>query len=139
MNEYCGSLSVSTIDEEFHRRTCGYWYLVMSAAYSHTAFATEAGLMQWMNERNLKLTQPLPKKGEVSNQRIEGGYFRNTMMDEEGFAALEAVTPDECKIKIMDNGDWTLGLLTENEDGVVTVHLLNPNCNRIKYPQGEKP
>ena len=131
---YNTGLYLSVINEEFHRQTCNYWYLITTGAQSHTAFETEAGLMRYLNERNLKLTQPLTPRGVPSHQKLEGGYFRCTCLDVEFFAELSKRVPPERHTKIMDNGDYTLGLLVPDENGVVTVYLLNPNCERVKYP-----
>lgn len=130
-------LYLSVITEEHHRQTCGYWYLITTGAQSHTAFETERGLLRYLKERNLKLTQPLTPRGVPSHQKLEGRYFRCTMLDEEEFSRLAEATPLTHHTKVMDNGDYTLGLLVPDKDGVVTVHLLNPNCKRVKYSSAE--
>jgi hypothetical protein len=28
----------------------------------------------------------------------------------------------------LSNGDWTLAIITKDEQGIKTVHTLNPNC-----------
>lgn len=134
MNEYYTDLYLNVIDEEYHRKTCNYWYLISCRATSHTAFETKRGLMRWLNERNLQLTQPLTEPGVPSSQRIKGGYFRSTWLNEKTFAALGELVDEGHKTKVMDNGQYTLGLLTKDNNGVVSVNLLNPNCQRIVFP-----
>lgn len=118
-----GSLRVASLNPEQHERTCGYWYTVTSGAMAHTAFATREGLDQWLRERNLSLRNDLPARGEWGVSAIVGTYRRRSTMDVDEFEAIEPIiaTP------VMSNGAYTLGLITEDSDGVRTVHYLNPN------------
>ena len=134
---YHTDLWLSQITPEYRLQTCGYWYLITQNATSHTAFATKKGFLRWLNERNLTLTAPLTAEGVPSSQKIEGGYFRSTWLDVKAFALLEQLTPECDKTKVMDNGYYTLGLLTRDVNGIVTVNLLNPNCERIVFPYKE--
>ena len=122
MNGTFGNLQVCSLTEEQHRNTCGYWYTVTSGVYAHTAFATERGLLRWLQERGLELAEPLPARGTFSWQFIQGAYSQASTMDEEAFAALSGE-----RITVLDNGDYTVGVVTRDEAGHRTVHHLN--CN----------
>lgn len=123
---------LTCLDPEWHERTCGYWYTVTSGAQSHTAFATAEELMQWLNERGLRLTDSLPEEcGTYKAIRVEGTYKRASYMDVETF---EAIVP-LLTVAEMSNAQYTLGKVTE-EQGVRTVHYLNPNVKeRIVFPR----
>jgi hypothetical protein len=124
------NLQVTSLNPEQHERTCGYWYTVTTGAMAHTAFATRAGLDRWMEERGLSLERELPEKGEWGSSRIVGEYREASYLhDADDFHALRPIiaTPE------LSNGDYTLGLITE-EDGIRTVHYLNPNVRtRLVY------
>lgn len=116
-------LHVAALDPVVHERTCGYWYAVTSRAMAHTAFTTRAGLDRWLRERNLKLRDYLPERGEFGHSAIDGAYYEHPHLDVDEFEAILPVllTP------VMSNGDYTLGLVSEDMDGIRTVHYLNPN------------
>lgn len=118
------SLHATALTPEMHERTCGYWYTVTNGAMAHTAFATRAGLDRWLRERNLKLAVELPSEhGLWGTTRIVGGYRERSHMIEAEFYAVDPVviTP------VLSNGDYTLGLIDEDANGLRTVHHLNPN------------
>jgi len=125
------NLHAASLDREMHERTCGYWYTVTAGALAHTAFATRAGLDRWLRERNLELHDELPEQGEVGHSRIIGvgewqpGVYRSRsyLYDAAEFDAVRPVVVTA----VMSNGDYTLGLIDEDADGVRTVHYLNPN------------
>lgn len=119
------NLHVTSLTQEQHEKTCGYWYTVTDGAMAHTAFATERGLLHWMQERGLELTAPLPARGTWSTQKIQGNYTRICTMDLVSFERL--AHENHPKIKILDNGEYTMGIVTTNENGSKTVHHLN--CN----------
>jgi hypothetical protein len=103
----------------------------MSGSFSHTAFYTRGALMQWLDERGLKLPEPLPpKRGVYKSMRIEGAYRVASYLNVEAFLKIKPVL----KIAHMDNGRYTLGKVTE-ENGMRTVHHLNCNIKqRIEFP-----
>jgi hypothetical protein len=117
------SLWATSLTEEQHEKTCGYWYTVTSGAMAHTAFATRAGLDRWMWERGLTLDTDLPEQGEFGTSRINGTYRSCSHLDP---AEFEMVRPVLATAEL-SNGDYTLGLVSEDDDGVRTVHYLNPN------------
>lgn len=124
MNRKNNTLWLTVLTQEQHEHTCNYWYCVTVGAMAHTAFETERGLMQYLTERGLKLSEPLTPAGEWSSQEIIGTYNERMHMDTKEFYALNPVIIT----RAMSNGDYTLALITE-EDGVRTVHTLNPNVH----------
>jgi hypothetical protein len=122
-------LHLSCIDEERHHRTCDYWYLLSSGALSHTAFADAEEMLMWLNQRGLWLTDALPaERGTVKHIGIGGSYRESSYLDVAVFQAIQP-TRDQffLKIAVLDNARWTLGKVTQDEDGIRTVHHLN--CN----------
>jgi hypothetical protein len=116
-----------------HERTCGYWFTVTNGAMAHTAFATRAGLDRWLAERGLALESELPEAGTSGFARIVGAYREAVHGERRGedydlgpgdFYSLHPVL----MTAVQSNGDYTLALVTEEEeDGIRTVHTLNPN------------
>jgi hypothetical protein len=121
------NLSLATLDKKGHDKTCGYWYLVTEGARSYTAFPTRTGLMNWLQERGLLLTEELPEHGEASYQRIAGSHTTMMHGDIQEFYDLDGEPT-----RIVSNGDYTLAIITD-DSGHKTVHYLNPNCERPKY------
>lgn len=126
-------LYATSLTPEFHERTCGYWFTVTNGATAHTAFATRAGLDRWMSERGLSLESDLPEAGTSGTTRILGTYRAEShgeflsddpreSMGEGDWSSLRPIMATAT----LSNGDYTLALITE-EDGVRTVHTLNPN------------
>jgi len=141
------NLYVTSLDQHFHEQTSGYWFTVTNAATAHTAFRTRAGLDRWLNERGLSLESELPEAGSIGTSKVIGEYRTKShgvfsdepyspdypdgprKMIEDDFYDLTpvAVTAE------MSNGRYTLALITE-EDGVRTIHTLNPNVKtRIEF------
>jgi len=119
------SLHLCVLDQKQHEQTCNYWYTITERGMSHTAFRTEQGLMRYLDERGLKLTEPLTSPGVFSWQRIEGQYAEEAHLypDEvDEFYTLKTIVTT----KDLSNGDYTLALITE-DNGLRTVHTLNPN------------
>ena len=124
------NLTLCQLTPEQHSRTCNYWFTVENDCTAHTAFTTKEQLEQWLEERNIKLTAPLVEHGKHSYQQLQGEYKRASFISYDDFYALPAIR----QIKILDNGRYTLGLLTEDENGIRTVNHLNCNCKyRIEY------
>lgn len=61
---------LTTLDQDGHEQTAGYWYLITVGAMSHRAFKTLNGLIRYLGQRNLELLQTLPAHGVHSNQSI---------------------------------------------------------------------
>lgn len=118
------SLCVTSLDPTQHKRTCNYWYCVTNHETAHTAFATARGLYRWMEERGLTLDGELPPLGTWGNVKIVGTYCEMMHNDYAYFDALPAIF----ETKAMSNGDYTLAKITQDKNGVRTVHRLNPNC-----------
>ena len=127
------SLYATSLTPEWHEKTCGYWFTVTNGAMAHTAFETRAGLDRWLSERGLTLENDLPEAGTFGTTRITGEYRTKSHgefigddyrdgMGEGDFYSLVPVAATAA----MCNGDYTLALITE-DDGVRTIHTLNPN------------
>lgn len=127
MNSY-SNLSVCVLTEEQHERTCNYWFTVTDHATPHTAFTTKRGFMRWLNERGLSLSQPLTDPGTWSYQKIIGSYNTVSHMSTDEFEALTPIIVT----RTPSNGDYVVAKITE-ENGVRTVHTLNPNVKRKVY------
>ena len=135
INTY-GNLYVCALNAEQHARTCGYWYLVQVRFSPHTAFATRSGLERWLDERGLSCEIPTavqPEdygKGILNWCAVVGSYRRYSHMSYDEFYAL----PVFARTKVLDNGAYTIGIITNDDDGVRTVHHMNCNCHdRIEY------
>lgn len=117
-------LRINCLTPDWHERTCGYWYTVTQGPYAHTAFATKAGLERWMKERGLEPAEALPEtRGEYATTPIVGAY-REVMHASYGeFYSLQGE-----HTRTLSNGRYTLAIVTKDEDGIRTVHTLNPNC-----------
>jgi hypothetical protein len=135
------TLYATSLTPEFHERTCGYWFTVTSyGGTAHTAFATRAGLDRWLNERGLALENELPAAGTAGFTRITGEYRTEShgehLSDDYRDGMGEGDWPPDSPVAAtaaMSNGRYTLALITE-ENGVRTVHTLNPNVKtRIEF------
>lgn len=118
-NRY-SDLTVTHLNQEFHERTCGYWYTVQDKWTAHTAFVTRAGLDQWLADRGLSII------GDIETELwcpIAGRY--QTAMEWMSFEEFQQI--EGKRIKVMSNAEWTMGIVN-TEDGITTVHHLNPNC-----------
>jgi hypothetical protein len=108
------------IDEEQHRRTCGYWFLVYADGMAHTAFETRAGLDRWLRERGLSLGNELDS--QPSSSPIVGEYRTESHMEAQALAGLTGELT-----RSLSNGDYVDAVITTDADGLRTVHTLNPN------------
>jgi hypothetical protein len=133
-------LYAASLTQEAHEKTCGYWFTVTNAATANTAFATRAGLDRWLSERGLSLEGELPAAGTYGGTRIIGEYrtashgefLSDDFRDGMGEGDFYSLNPIAATAE-MSNGDYTLALITE-EDGVRTVHTLNPNVKtRVEF------
>jgi hypothetical protein len=136
-----GNLWAASLTPEQHERTCDYWFTVTSGATSLTAFSTRPGLDRWLSERGLSLEGELPEAGTSGFTRITGEYRSVShgehvsddpcagMRESESWHALRPVMASAT----LSNGRYTLALITE-DDGVRTVHTLNPNVKtRVEF------
>ncbi len=115
------SLDVCHLDVDSHRRTCGYWFTVTSGCTAHTAFATRRGLNLWLAERGLTLASPIDM--QPSHAFIIGEYrTRSYLHDAADFYGLKGL-----ETRTLSNGDYVRAIITTDDDGIRTVHTLNPN------------
>jgi hypothetical protein len=121
------SLSLCTLTQEQHEKTCGYWYLVHESHGPHTAFRTREALMRWLSERGLALTKPLPSHGEHSFQYIEGNYARRYIRSVD-----DIVSCIENQILILDNAEYTDAYVT-HEDGLRVVNIVTRGNPRLVF------
>jgi hypothetical protein len=138
-------LYAASLTPDFHEQTCGYWFTVTCGAVAHTAFATRAGLDRWLAERGLALEHDIPDYSDPdvvpSRDNWREGFTRitseyRTVMhgefspaEDDPYRMTEGDWPPPNPVlatAVMSNGQYTLALITE-EDGVRTVHTLNPN------------
>ncbi len=132
MTEYYQSLRVTHLTPEQSEKTCGpYTYTVTNRWAAHTAFVTKAGLDLWLNERGLSI------HGDIETEQwceIDGQYAKEC----EWLTPAEFELMEGQKIKLMDNGQWTLGIVNTSDGGATTVHYLNCNVQgRVVYPYFE--
>lgn len=136
-----GQLQATSLTPEQHERTCGYWFTVTSGAMAHTAFETRAGLDRWLDERGLSLADDLPEAGTFATTRIIGEYRTEShgefLSDDYRDGMGEGDFYSLCPIAAattLSNGRYTLALITEDSDGVRTIHTLNPNVRtRVEF------
>lgn len=115
---------VITLTPEQHATTCNYWYLVQTyGGTSHIAFTKRSSLENWAHERGLTLPT-LPAEGTHSSQQMPGAYRTKMHSSYDEFFGIEKAL----EVRVLSNARWTLGLVTTDEDGIRTVHSLNPNC-----------
>jgi hypothetical protein len=126
-------LRVSSLGAEAHEKTCNYWYTVTSYSIAHTAFNKRESLIKWLEHRGLALDGDLPPHGTLGSSGIIGSYKVCSHLDPEEFAAISPV----CSIRVPDNGSWTEGKITVDQDGIHTVHHMNCNYQRIKFDYKE--
>lgn len=127
-------ITICALTPEMHARTCSYWYTLLSRSTSETAFRTDAALHGWLALTGLDLGGVLPPKGKHAVFQPEGSYRTEMHGEYCGFFELDAVA----EIRTLSNGEYTLGLVTRDYDGVRTIHTLNPNLRRRpSFPYAE--
>lgn len=106
--------------------------------------ATKEGLMLWLEERGLELTEELTKKRKAKTQDIKGEYktrmYRSagSVFDEgDSWQKIRQIKKHETKwIKLLSKSaskrgeEYTLGLVKTDEEGIKTVHYIGPACFR---------
>jgi len=135
-----GNLWAASLTAEQHERTCGHWFTVTHGAVAHVALATRAGLDRWLEERGLSLEKSLPEAGTHGFTRITGEYRTASWGELLGDDPCKGMGPgDFCSLHpvaataVMDNGDYTLALITE-EDGIRVINYLNCNVrSRVTF------
>lgn len=115
-------LHVLALDKAAHDRTCGYWYTVDSRATAHTAFKSRAALLQWATERGLTIDGEVPDAGTRASLPVLGAFRTALHMSPTRFGTLQGE-----ESRTMCNGDYTRAIITHDDDGLRTVHALNPN------------
>ncbi len=121
-------LSLICLTPEQRAQTCDYWYLLRSHGSPYTAFRTRAALEFFLDLHHLELEAPLPETlGTHAFIRVEGATREVMHM------RMEDMPADGRRVLKMSNGDYTLGIAVEDDEGVV-IHYVNPNEHRITYP-----
>lgn len=135
MKQIHSNLVLCSLTPEQHARTCNYWYTVTTNySTAHTAFRTEEGLHRWLFERGLTLPGPLPARGEHGVLKIQGSYATNVLWDLKELEDLRDLDDTAVQTKVMSNGEYTLGVLTKGDDGIVVVNSMNVNVHeRVVY------
>lgn len=123
------SMHLACLDEGMHRLTCSYWYTITEHVSPHTAFRTRLALLKFLELRGLAVDGELPEEmGTPACFRVRGSY-RTAMHT--SLSRFYSHAPGAMFQTIaMSNGSYTLGLITEEADGLRTVHTLNPNVVR---------
>lgn len=118
------NLHVCVLNRAHHERTCGYWYTVTSRGMAHTAYARRESLLQWAEDRGLSFAKEVVEADGVviHFMQVKGSYREAMHMDR---AVFDAIVGKE--IRVLSNGDYTLGKVSVDADGLRTVHSLNPN------------
>lgn len=83
-----------------------------------------------MEERGLKLASPIDdeRTDNTSHSAIIGKYRTESHLHD---ADLFDSFPGP-RTRTLSNGDWVEAILTTEDDGIVTVHTLNPNVRTRK-------
>ena len=139
------SLHWTSLDPEQHAKTCGYWYIITAyGGAPHTAFATRDAFLAWAARLGLAVdADTVPHAGTWSHGRIAGDYCRASHIGTRAVGSIEYVGGyDEFwalqgpRVRVMDNGDVTTGIITTDADGKRTLHHLNPNMrDRPVFPR----
>lgn len=118
------NLRVYALSPEQAARTCGpYPFVCQHQGMAFTAFLSVADRDEWLRMRGLTL----------DGTTVAGAYAERMHWSYDEFYAL---TGD--RIRVMSNGDFTLGIVTTDAEGMRTVHTLNPNCReRPVFPHSE--
>ncbi len=131
-------LMICALTPEQHARTCDYWYTVTTHGFTtHTAFTTRGALLGWLHERGLTIDDSaIPEQGKHAVVPVKGAYRTAMHLGSyDGFFALRGR-----RTKVMSNASVTLAIITDDEDGLKTVHYLNPNMqDRPVFPWSDLP
>jgi len=120
-----GNLHLTILLREADRRQhTDYKYLVANE-FAHTAYATRAGLIQFLRDTGLRIGK---RRYWGRSVELLGSYRQVMMNDEARFARMKK----SGKYRISDwmsNGDFTTALI-----GCGVVYYLSPNCKREVLP-----
>jgi hypothetical protein len=121
-------LGVHVLTPESAQKTCGpYWYAVEYRGMAHTAFRKREHFLQWLEQFGLSLDSELGAEGTGDWISISGSYRVTAHCSYDALFLLEGK-----RVRHLDNGDYTLGVLERDDDGVVNLHHLN--CNLLDRP-----
>lgn len=127
------NLWLASLASEQMSRFGGYLYVVTAAATSHTAFRTRFALDEWLKRNDLEIQGELPPEGVHGAFQVSPGYYTCSHMDTAEFKRILDQTPSSQRIRHLDNGQYTQGLIGKHDSGEVVIHYLNPNCKRVVY------
>lgn len=120
-------LRLCCMDEWAHNGSCGYWYSVTAQCMPHIAFRTKEQLLHWLDICGLTLPEPLPEeRGTWRTMPVIGEYRKASYLGAPQVRAFEKIVP-MLEIGLLDNAQYTLGKVTQDDDGLRTIHYLN--CN----------
>lgn len=120
-----GGLCVVTLDQDGHDCTCDYWYLVQTdCCTAHTAFNKREHLLKWLDGLGLTLDGELPPHGTRGVVWVRGEYRKAMHLS---YALFDRHRARGAIGRALSNGDYTMSIITRDEDGVHTIHVLNPN------------
>lgn len=123
------NLFLHSLNKQQHEKTCGYWYTVTQhGATAHTAFYTREQALRWLEDRGLTINEILNFQGDPGIFEIQGKYKKTSHQDINTFYNL-----DGKHIHILDNAQYTLGIITEDQDNIKDVNYLNCNIQRIIF------
>jgi hypothetical protein len=126
-------LSFVKFDPDMRERGGNYWCGVQSDHRAFRAFRTPGSSMRWLQERGLTLSEPVTEESPYSYQRLIGSYREALHCSYDVFYSLVGTRTRE-----MSNGSYTMAIITNDEDGLRTVHTLNCNCaDRPVYDYAE--
>lgn len=120
---------------------CGYSYVVQSRSMALTAFRTNSAFMAWVTAFGLGLESVAEPSDTVQTRFIPGQYRERAWFDAEKFAAINgrrgAKRHHLQRVRWLSNGQYTLGKITTDPDGVRVVNYMNPNYDRVHYAYAE--
>lgn len=120
------NLMLCSLTKEQHDRTCGYWYVVTEGAGTpHTAFRNRATALRWLSRLGLSIDRPLNDEGDHGVYFIKGGYRKISYLSPASYSDTEG---SPCLV--LDNARFTIGKLSQDDDGLRTVHYVNCNYER---------
>lgn len=118
---------VISLTAEQNAKCCNYWYAVQSECRAHTAFHSRDHLIQWLDDRGLTMDGELAMAPQHSVVSVTGIYRSTSHFSYDEFFSLQGK-----RIRVGNNGDYTMGVITHDEDGVANIHYLN--CNLRDRP-----
>jgi hypothetical protein len=98
---------------------------------AHTAFAKREHFDAWCHMLGLTVQDSIDEPG--TSARIFGSYRTDMSMDP---ASLDSLSGN--LVRWLSNGEYTKAIVTNDPDGIRTVHYLNCNIReRVKYDYAE--